>query len=259
MIVLVEKKGAYAVITMKREPVNLMNTAFWESLSKAFQDLEADPKVRGVIFQSGLSKDIFTAGNDIKEIYAPLTSKDQHFNFWVSSNTFLAQVYRSKLITISAIRGACPAAGCILSLCCDYRVMTSKGYIGLNEPALGIPVPKMWIDLMVRVVGHGPGERLTQFGLFCKPQEAFALGMVDKVVKKEELLETAENAMKDFLKIPDEGRQITKSLSRDAFSKEWERFCALEAPGAWEMLNSDRIKNMLGMVIQKLSQRKSKI
>lgn len=47
------------------------------------------------------------------------------------------------LSIVSAIRGACPAGGCILSLNCDYRVMTNNvqgAHIGLNEVALGIAV-----------------------------------------------------------------------------------------------------------------------
>ena len=41
---------------------------------------------------------------------------------------------------MAAIRGACPAGGCCLSLCCDFRIMTDFGHIGLNEVALGISV-----------------------------------------------------------------------------------------------------------------------
>ena len=89
--------------------------------------------VRGVIFCSGLKKDIFTAGNDIMELYAPRTSWDRYKEFWVTQNVFLARLYRSPLITVAAIRGACPAGGCVLSLCCDHRVITTVGNIGLNE------------------------------------------------------------------------------------------------------------------------------
>jgi len=47
------------------------------------------------------------------------------------------QVYSSRLATVSAIKGACPAGGCCLSLCCDLRVMTDFGHIGLNEVQTG--------------------------------------------------------------------------------------------------------------------------
>ena len=64
---------------------------------------------------------------------------------------FLQRLYKTPLITISAIRGACPAGGCILSLLCDSRIMTEAGTIGLNEVALGIPVPYYWAQVMSQV------------------------------------------------------------------------------------------------------------
>ena len=70
---------------------------------------------------------------------------------------------RSPLVTIAAIRGACPAAGCNIALCCDHRIMTAQGYIGLNEVAIGISVPEMWCNLMGRTIGQGPASQLLQF------------------------------------------------------------------------------------------------
>ena len=48
-------------------------------------------------------------------------------------NSDFALVY---MLQVSAIRGACPAGGCCLSLCCDFRIMTDFGHIGLNEVRL---------------------------------------------------------------------------------------------------------------------------
>ena len=84
--------------------------------------------------------------------------------FWEVSNVFLARLYRSPLFTVAAIRGACPAAGCGIAMCCDYRIMSEKGHIGLNEVALGIPVPIYWTELFLHTVGSGPGEKLLKSG-----------------------------------------------------------------------------------------------
>ena len=53
----------------------------------------------------------------------------RYTDFWVTSNVFLARLYRSPLVTVAAIKGACPAGGCCLSLCCDLRVMTQQVHI----------------------------------------------------------------------------------------------------------------------------------
>ena len=56
--------------------------------------------------------------------------------------TFMARLLRTPLVSLAAIRGACPAGGCCMSLACDMRIMTESGHIGLNEVAHpGLPHP----------------------------------------------------------------------------------------------------------------------
>jgi len=71
------KDGGYAVVTICREPVNSMHLELWQQLAQSLADLEKNPKVRGIIYQSGLKKDVFTAGNDLNELYAPKTSAER--------------------------------------------------------------------------------------------------------------------------------------------------------------------------------------
>ena len=66
---------------------------------------------------------------------------NRYREFWVVSNQFLARLYRTPLLTLAAIRGACPAGGCCMALCCDLRFMVDgPGHIGLNE----VRVPEHW-------------------------------------------------------------------------------------------------------------------
>ena len=83
----------------------------------------------------------------------------------------------------------CPAGGCVIALCCDYRVMTDSGRIGLNEVELGIPVPKFWALLMGRVVGTGVADKLCGAAQMCAPQRAKEVGMVDEVAAGGQLLQ----------------------------------------------------------------------
>jgi 3,2-trans-enoyl-CoA isomerase len=71
------------------------------------------------------------------------------------------RLYRSRLVTVAAIRGQCPAGGCGLAMCCDFRIATPDTVMGaralsgacaardgvragLNEVAIGIAVPNFW-------------------------------------------------------------------------------------------------------------------
>ena len=60
-----ERKGNYAIIWLAKEPVNLMGRAVWQDLKSALDALEADQQIRGVIFASGLKRDVFTAGHTL--------------------------------------------------------------------------------------------------------------------------------------------------------------------------------------------------
>ena len=65
----VERKENYAIFWITKEPVNLMGTDIWQELQQNFSEAESDPAIRGVIFASGLQRDVFTAGT---LLFAPL-------------------------------------------------------------------------------------------------------------------------------------------------------------------------------------------
>lgn len=134
------ENGSIAVLTLNREPVNSMNLSVWQQLLHTLERCEANNNIRALIIQSGIKKNIFSAGNDLNELYAPNTNKQRYGQFWLTSNKFLSKLYSSRLITVALIRGACPAGGCIISLCCDYRIMSNdtNSSIGLNEVGLGM-------------------------------------------------------------------------------------------------------------------------
>ena len=125
------------MVTLAREPANVMNLAFWQGLAGALDELEADASVHGVIFASGLKRDIFTAGaprcraaagrpvagqqldarprvrrcrraaragNDLRQLYAPATSQEGYQRFMLAQNIFLARLYATRLATVASIR-----------------------------------------------------------------------------------------------------------------------------------------------------------
>ena len=247
--------GGYAVVTIAREPVNSMNLDLWRQLTDALVKLEDDPAVRGVVFTSGLKKDVFTAGNDLSELYVPATTQERHRAFWITQNSFLARLYASPLLSVAAVRGACPAGGCVLALACDLRLMTDNGSIGLNEVALGLPVPEYWAKLMMRTIGQRQAEQLLFFGQMASPQQALAMGIVHQVVAPGELVAAADQAMLGGLKAPDAGRAATKLNLRHEFAKAWTAFAPNEADESWELLSRPATQQALAGVLQRLSKK----
>lgn len=254
------KPPGYAVVLMKKDPVNTLDTGMWQDLSDCLKLLEQNASVKGLVLASAVPRDVFSAGNDLNELYAPVTSFEKYSNFWILQNRFMANLYKSHLITVAAIKGACPAGGCAISLCCDFRIMTKQGSIGLNEVLLGIPVPKFWADLMGRVVGVATAERLTLNGKFLSPSEALEAKLVDALVATSgDLLPAAEAHLKTLLALPSGARHATKLSSRLQFCKSWESYSCEEPAGAWEFLNKPEVMKVLGAARQRLSKGSSKL
>jgi 3,2-trans-enoyl-CoA isomerase len=171
-------------------------------LQNALDSLEGNSKMRGVIFCSGLERDIFTAGNDLMELYAPKSSPERYQKFWTLSNQFLANLYNSRLVTVAAINGSCPAGGCVLSLCCDYRVAVENATMGLNETALGIPVPAYWVKLLGTIVGPAISDKMAQFAQMIPAKQGIKMGLVDQVVaSRSELLSASEAVIKQVITV----------------------------------------------------------
>ncbi len=109
----------------------------------------------------------------------------------------------SKLPVAAAITGHSPAGGAVLALFCDQRVMAEEGYrIGLNEVAVGLPVPPLVLAAVGRLVGPHQAERLCVRGLMLTGVEARAVGLVDRLMPTEEVVDRALAWCNELLELP---------------------------------------------------------
>ncbi|KAJ3073549.1 hypothetical protein HDU98_001289 [Podochytrium sp. JEL0797] len=282
--VAIEKKKDYAIVTLNRGPVNAMNLQFWKELQSALDEIEGNQAMRALIFQSGLDKDIFTAGNDLTELYAPMTSLERYTDFWTTQNVFLANLYVSRLVVVSVIRGACPAGGCAISLASDYRIMSQEtGHIvsfkslsticvlysrinrnqlqGLNEPQIGLTVPEFWMELYAKTIGTRQAELLGCNGTVVGPAEAKKIGLVDLLVPKDQLLSTAEAVVAKFLKIPSFGRSLTKQTARQALADKLgnREILKMQSEAGWGFLTAPPTLKAMKATLAKLQGNSAKL
>ena len=103
-----------------------------KALSYSIKTIEANPKIQSVILLSSNPK-IYSAGLDIAELVAPKTGR--LVRFWNLLQQVYIDLYGTRLATVVVIQGHAPAAGCLLALMCDYRIMW-KGWINMY-PLLG--------------------------------------------------------------------------------------------------------------------------
>lgn len=250
-------------IQLNRRPVNALNTALWSELKLALDYIETDlyPKTaRVLVISSNARGSIFSAGNDLTELHVPSTTEKRFKKFWVTSTTFLGRLYKSPLFTISAMRGATPAGGFVMSLCCDYRLALSNTMMGLNEVAIGLAVPRYWGRLLLLTISsRARGEEILANGKMINASEAYSLGLVNKIVDgggKDHLHEQALLTAQQWAKQKEtDGRADTKLSVRNTFANAWIDYAIPEAERSWKMLAHPRVVKILGGTMQQLSKK----
>lgn len=156
------------------------------------------------------------------ELYKPET--DRLKSFWNSFQQLYLDLYGSRLATFAAIQGHAPAAGCMIALSCDYRIMAAgvegdlkqTPTIGLNETKLGIVAPPWLGQQFIDTIGVRQAELGLSLGLLYPPETALQIGLIDQIVStKDDVIPTCkEEAKTKWNKIPPLSRYMSKMLVR---------------------------------------------
>ena len=185
---LFELKGEIALITMNRpSALNALNTATLDELNKALDVVRHSPHIAGVII-TGCGK-AFVAGADISQM-VDNTSEQARVYMEYAQETF----NRIELIGkpfIAAVNGFALGGGCELAMACDIRIASDKAVFGQPEINLGLIPGFGGTQRLPRLVGSGIAKELIYTGRTVKADEAGRIGLVNKVVPAESLLDEA--------------------------------------------------------------------
>ncbi|KAI4899381.1 hypothetical protein NFI96_027286, partial [Prochilodus magdalenae] len=251
-----DSSSGIAVVKFQSPPVNSMSLDFLTEFSINLEKLELDKSCRGVILTSAVPK-IFSAGLDILDMYAK--SPEHCEEFWKAVQDMWLKLYGCSKIVIAGISGASPAGGCLMSMCCDYRIMADnpRYSIGLNETQLGIVAPFWFKDTMANTVGNRTTELSLQFGLMYNPTDALKIGLVDQLVPEDKVLSTASETMMKWFALPDHARQISKSMMRKPTIDKLVSNREADIKNFVSFITKDSIQKSLGMYLAMLKQRKA--
>ncbi|KPI97247.1 Enoyl-CoA delta isomerase 1, mitochondrial [Papilio xuthus] len=197
---------------MQRPPANTFNLEYLHEITNSLDEISKQ-KLKGVILTSAIPN-IFSAGLDIKEFYKPDLQRLE--NFWSSVQDVFIKLLDLDFATAAAINGHAPAAGCVLSLSCEYRAMVNGNYkIGLNEAALGI-ITTPWIQaMMYQVIPMKHTETALTTAKLFDVDEALQIGLIDEIASnKEDAINRCKQYIRKFDKIPLHARALTKQRMR---------------------------------------------
>lgn len=187
--ILIEKKNGIATITMNRPQVlNALDTETIQELTSAVQELETDPAVHVAIL-TGKDK-AFIAGADIKQMQ-PMSSLQAH-QFATNGHQLLHTIQASRLPYIAAVNGYALGGGCEVMMACDLIIAATTAKIGQPEINLGIHPGFGGTQRLPRIVGTLKANELLLTGDTIDAQEALRIGLVNKIVEPEKLLEETE-------------------------------------------------------------------
>lgn len=184
----VEKKKEIGIIALNRPEVrNALTRKMLQELRDALAELENDPQIRSIIITG--NKD-FCAGADIKEMNAIKPEEIESFCRW--GHKVFDQLEGMGKPVIAAITGFALGGGCELTLACDIRIAGEGAKFGQPEVNLGLIPGFGGTQRLSRLVGVGKAKELIFTGEILSAKEAESIGLVNKVVKDEELMTKAE-------------------------------------------------------------------
>lgn len=188
---LIEIADGVAVVTINRPAaLNALNREVLDELAAAFAELETNEDVACVILTGSGSK-AFVAGADIAEMQALDAVSAEHFA--KRGHAILNTIESFPKPVIAAVNGFALGGGCELAMACDIRIAAENARFGQPEVNLGV-IPGFGGTLrLARLVGKGRAKELIFTGDMIDAQEAYRIGLANKIVPAEELLAKARS------------------------------------------------------------------
>ncbi|RYG39262.1 MAG: enoyl-CoA hydratase/isomerase family protein [Burkholderiales bacterium] len=204
--------GQVAELRLTRAPVNALNPELCEDLKHALGSAVATG-ARGIVLAGGPK--VFSAGLDVPYLLSLGEDQAALLQAWTAFFDAARALIACPVPVVAAMAGHAPAGGCVLALCCDYRIMADGPYrIGLNETQVGLVAPEGIQSLMARVVGAHRAERLLVAGAMVDSAEALRIGLVDELTGIDDVATRARVWLEELLQLPYKPMLETRRIAR---------------------------------------------
>jgi 3-hydroxybutyryl-coA dehydratase len=196
--VLLDVKDGIGYITINRPAaLNALSSEVLTDLNLVLDEVEKHEEIR-VVIVSGQGDKAFVAGADIKEM--DQMSPMQAFEYMTYANDTFTRLSDLTQPTIAVLNGYALGGGLELALSTDIRIGFEKTMVGFPEVGLGIIPGFAGTQRMSRLIGTSKTKELIYTARIVKGNEAYDLGILNKLVPAEELLSSAEELAKSIMK-----------------------------------------------------------
>jgi cyclohexa-1,5-dienecarbonyl-CoA hydratase len=189
-------------ITLNRPPVNILNIAMMEEINDALDSWQGNKDLKIVLFNA--KGKCFSAGVDVGEHMGDLATK----MIEVFHGIF-RRMDSLGVLTVASVYGSCLGGGCELAIFCDLVVASESAKLGQPEIQVGV-FPPIAAQIMPRIIGRKAAAELILSGKIISAEEALNMGLINKVVKEEDLGTETEGFLKPYIKLSSEVLRLTK-------------------------------------------------
>ncbi len=203
-----EVADGIALVKISRpKALNALNTRFFLEMDAMIEKILAMPEIKIMVI-TGDGK-AFVAGADIAEMVDKSPGEGTDFSK-IGQNTF-SSLEKMEIPVIAAINGFALGGGLELAMGCDIRIASNRAKFGQPEVSLGLIPGYAGTQRLPRLVGKGDALLLLMTGDMIDANEALRIGLVQKVVEPELLM---EDVMKIAKTIASKGPQAVRKVKK---------------------------------------------
>ena len=186
-VISLEKRDGTATIKINRpEVLNAVNIDVIEGLSRAIDEIEKDDSIRVAII-TGVGKS-FSAGADISMFKDLKPAEARNLGF----SEITRRLELLDKIVIAGVNGYALGGGCEIAMACDLRIASERAKFGQPEINLGVIPGGGGTQRLPKLIGKTKAMELILTGAMIDAQEAYRIGLVNRVVPKEKFDESLE-------------------------------------------------------------------
>ncbi|RKQ37947.1 enoyl-CoA hydratase [Oceanobacillus halophilus] len=188
-----ELNNHIAYLTIQSPPANALSSNLLQELELKLDRIEEENTAKVVVIK-GEGK-FFSAGADIKE-FTSLQEATGYQSFSEKGQNVFHRLENLSIPVIAAIHGAALGGGLELAMSCHMRIVTENAKLGLPELTLGIIPGYGGTQRLPRYVGNAKAYEMILTGTPISGNDAFSLGLVNKVVTEDALVNETNNLAK---------------------------------------------------------------
>jgi len=191
-----DKRDGIGYLTLNRPEVrNAFNQEMIDELRNALRIVDRDQEIR-VLIITGAGK-AFQAGADIAELSVMTPMKILRWNEGIVRINAALEKLRQPVI--AAINGAAMGGGLELAISCTLRVIAESAKMAIPEVKLGIIPGTGGTQRLPRLIGKGRAAELLLTGDIIEAQDAYNMGLVNRVAPDSKVLEAAEELARKIM------------------------------------------------------------